>query len=78
MLRIEHDDETIEFNEKLPIVPLRDLVLFPRMIVPLLVGRPRSVSALEEVMHGDKMMFVVTQRDVETHEPEPDDLYRVG
>ena len=78
MLRIEHDDETIEFNEKLPIVPLRDLVLFPRMIVPLLVGRPRSVSALEEVMHGDKIMFVVTQRDVETHEPEPDDLYRVG
>ena len=78
MLHIEHDDETIEFNEKLPIVPLRDLVLFPRMIVPLLVGRPRSVSALEEVMHGDKMMFVVTQRDVETHEPEPDDLYRVG
>ncbi len=78
MLRIEHDDETIEFNEKLPIVPLRDLVLFPRMIVPLLVGRPRSVSALEEVMHGDKIMFVVTQRDVETHEPDPDDLYRVG
>ncbi|MCK4914605.1 MAG: LON peptidase substrate-binding domain-containing protein, partial [Candidatus Eisenbacteria sp.] len=78
MLRIEHDDETIEFNEKLPIVPLRDLVLFPRMIVPLLVGRPRSVSALEEVMHGDKIMFVVTQRDVEMHEPEPDDLYRVG
>ncbi len=78
MLHIEHDDETIEFNEKLPIVPLRDLVLFPRMIVPLLVGRPRSVSALEEVMHGDKIMFVVTQREVETHEPEPDDLYRVG
>ena len=78
MLRIEHDDETIEFNEKLPIVPLRDLVLFPRMIVPLLVGRPRSVSALEEVMHGDKIMFVVTQRDIETHEPDPDDLYRVG
>ena len=78
MLRIEHDDETIEFSEKLPIVPLRDLVLFPRMIVPLLVGRPRSVSALEEVMHGDKIMFVVTQKDVETHEPEPDDLYRVG
>jgi ATP-dependent Lon protease len=78
MLHIEHDDETIEFNEKLPIVPLRDLVLFPRMIVPLLVGRPRSVSALEEVMHGDKIMFVVTQRDVETHDPEPDDLYRVG
>jgi ATP-dependent Lon protease len=78
MLHIEHDDELIEFNEKLPIVPLRDLVLFPRMIVPLLVGRPRSVNALEEVMHGDKIMFVVTQRDVETQDPTPDDLYRVG
>ncbi len=78
MLHIEHDDEIIDFSEKLPIVPLRDLVLFPRMIVPLLVGRPRSVSALEEVMHGDKIMFVVTQRDVETQDPEPDDLYRVG
>ncbi len=78
MLRIEHDDEIIEFSDRLPIVPLRDLVLFPRMIVPLLVGRPRSVSALEEVMHRDKIMFVVTQRDVETQEPESDDLYRVG
>ncbi len=72
MLRIQHDDETIEFSDKLPIVPLRDLVLFPHMIVPLLVGRPRSVAALEEVMHGDKIMFVVTQREVETAEPEAD------
>ncbi len=78
MLHIEHDDEILEFSDKLPIVPLRDLVLFPRMIVPLLVGRPRSVSALEEVMHGDKIMFVVTQREVETQDPSPDDLYRVG
>ncbi len=78
MLRIEHDDEILEFNDKLPIVPLRDLVLFPRMIVPLLVGRPRSVNALEEVMHGDKIMFVVTQREVETQDPSADDLYRVG
>lgn len=78
MLRIVHDDETIEFSEKLPIVPLRDLVLFPRMIVPLLVGRPRSVSALEEVMHGDKIMFVVTQREAEKQEPASDDLYRTG
>ncbi len=78
MLHIEHDDEIIEFSDKLPIVPLRDLVLFPRMIVPLLVGRQRSVNALEEVMHADKIMFVVTQRMVETQDPEPDDLYRVG
>ena len=78
MLHIEHDDEVIEFSDKLPIVPLRDLVLFPRMIVPLLVGRQRSVNALEEVMHNDKIMFVVTQRDVETQDPVPDDLYRVG
>jgi ATP-dependent Lon protease len=78
MLRIEHDDEILEFSDKLPIVPLRDLVLFPRMIVPLLVGRPRSVNALEEVMHGDKIMFVVTQREVETQDPSADDLYRVG
>jgi ATP-dependent Lon protease len=78
MLQIEHDDETLEFSDKLPIVPLRDLVLFPRMIVPLLVGRPRSVNALEEIMHGDKIMFVVTQREVETQDPSPDDLHRVG
>ncbi len=78
MLHIEHDDEIIEFSDKLPIVPLRDLVLFPRMIVPLLVGRQRSVNALEQVMHADKIMFVVTQRMVETQDPEPDDLYRVG
>jgi len=78
MLQIEHDDEQIQFGEKLPVVPLRDLVLFPRMIVPLLVGRPRSVNALEAVMHSDKIMLVVTQREAETQEPTTDDLYRVG
>ena len=78
MLRIEHDDEIIEFSDRLPIVPLRDLVLFPRMIVPLLVGRPQSVNALETAMHNDKIMFVVTQRDPEVQEPETDELYRVG
>jgi len=78
MLRIQHDDEIIEFSDKLPIVPLRDLVLYPSMVIPLLVGRQRSVAALEEVMHTDKIMFVVTQREVETADPDPDELYRVG
>ncbi|PCJ60374.1 MAG: endopeptidase La [Rhodospirillaceae bacterium] len=61
-----------------PILPLRDIVVFPHMIVPLFVGRERSVRALEEVMKGDKKILLVTQKDAGKDDPEAGDIYTVG
>ncbi|MBN1919048.1 MAG: endopeptidase La [Verrucomicrobia bacterium] len=62
----------------LPLLPLRDIVLFPRMVVPLLVGRDRSVHAVEAAIFSDDMILVAAQKSVEEENPEPDDIYRVG
>jgi ATP-dependent Lon protease len=62
----------------LPVLPLRNIVVFPHMIVPLFVGREKSVKALEEVMNASKQIILVTQRDEAQDEPEVDDIYRVG
>ena len=61
-----------------PVLPLRDIVVFPHMIVPLFVGREKSVRALEEVMKNDKQILLVTQRDAGKDDPGPDDLFKVG
>ncbi|MSP14491.1 MAG: endopeptidase La [Chloroflexi bacterium] len=61
-----------------PLLPVRDTVLFPHMVTPLFVGRERSVSAVEAAMAEDLPLVVVSQRDPEVQDPEPDDLYTVG
>ncbi|MEQ5774000.1 MULTISPECIES: endopeptidase La [unclassified Thalassospira] len=61
-----------------PVLPLRDIVVFPHMIVPLFVGREKSVRALEDVMREDKQILLVTQKDAGLDDPSVDDLYRVG
>ena len=61
-----------------PVLPLRDIVVFPHMIVPLFVGREKSVLALEETMKNDKHILLVTQRDAAIDEPGPDDIFRIG
>jgi ATP-dependent Lon protease len=61
-----------------PVLPLRDIVVFPHMIVPLFVGREKSIHALEEVMKEDKQILLVTQRNASQDDPGPDDIYRVG
>jgi len=63
---------------ELPTVPLRDTVLFPHMFAPLMIGRQKSLEAMRHAENGDSLLFLVTQKDVETEEPEPEDLYRVG
>jgi ATP-dependent Lon protease len=65
-------------SEKLPILPLRDIVLFPNVVVPLFVGRERSVSALEAVIKQETKIFVVTQRDANEDNPTIDSMYDVG
>ena len=62
----------------LPVLPLRDIVVFPHMVVPLFVGRERSVRALEEVMKTDKQILLVTQRDRDQDDPAPEDIFDVG
>ncbi|OCC24921.1 endopeptidase La [Croceicoccus estronivorus] len=61
-----------------PLLPLRDIVVFPGMVVPLFVGREKSVAALEEVMAGDKEIFLAAQLDPGCDDPADDDLYDVG
>ncbi|NBX86458.1 MAG: endopeptidase La [Proteobacteria bacterium] len=63
---------------QLPVLPLRNIVVFPHMIVPLFVGREKSVKALEEVMNLNKQIILVTQRDEAQDEPDVEGVYRVG
>ncbi|MFZ4605745.1 MAG: endopeptidase La [Caulobacter sp.] len=62
----------------LPVLPLRDIVVFPHMVVPLFVGRDKSVRALEEVMRGDKQILLATQKNSADDDPVTDDIYDVG
>ncbi|MBI1362576.1 MAG: endopeptidase La [Proteobacteria bacterium] len=71
-------EHKIDSNTPLPVLPLRDIVVFPNMIVPLFVGRDRSVRALEEVMNKDKQILLVAQKDAGQDEPGTDDIYRAG
>ncbi|MDX1710589.1 MAG: endopeptidase La [Rhodovibrionaceae bacterium] len=61
-----------------PVLPLRDIVVFPHMIVPLFVGRDKSVKALEDVMQDDKQILLVTQKNASQDDPSPEDIYTVG
>ena len=65
-------------GEALPVLPLRDIVVFPHMIVPLFVGREKSVRALEAVMKDDKQILLVAQKNATQDDPSVDDIYRVG
>ena len=65
-------------TQTFPLLPLRDIVVFPQMIVPLFVGRDRSVAALEAAMENDKEIFLVAQLDPAEDDPDRDDLYDLG
>ena len=61
-----------------PLLPLRDIVVFPGMVVPLFVGRDKSVAALEKAMEGSKDIFLLAQLDPGTEDPAQADLYDIG
>src|SRR5687768_2456323 len=65
-------------GDLLPVLPLRDIVVFPHMIVPLFVGREKSVRALEAVMRDDKQILLVAQKNAAQDDPASADLYPVG
>ncbi len=68
----------LEAGDLLPVLPLRDIVVFPHMIVPLFVGREKSVRALENVMDNDKQILLVTQKKAGDDDPQPEDIFNVG
>jgi ATP-dependent Lon protease len=63
---------------QLPLLPLRDVVVFPHMVIPLFVGRPKSIKALEAAMEAGKSIVLVAQKSAAKDDPGPDDLYRIG
>jgi len=65
-------------NNPVPLLALRDIIIFPQMVVPLFVGREKSVRALEEAEKQKKPIMLAAQRDAKTHHPGPDDIYKVG
>ena len=64
--------------EELPVLALREFVVFPYMILPLFVARDRSIAAIENAMASDRLVLLVAQRNPETLDPDPDDLYQIG
>src|SRR5246500_913767 len=65
-------------KEIYPVLPLRDIVVFPYMIVPLFVGREKSINALEEVMRSDKQILLAAQKNASDDDPAADAIYEVG
>ena len=66
-------------NSVFPLIPLRDVVVFPQMVTPLFVSRPKSIAALEQaLLRDDRLVVLVAQKDPETEDPKIDDLYQIG
>jgi ATP-dependent Lon protease len=63
---------------RVPLLPLRDIIVFPHMVVPLFVGRQKSIKALEEAMNKQKFILLAAQREAKTNDPSEEDIYRIG
>ncbi|HJQ69140.1 MAG TPA: endopeptidase La [Blastocatellia bacterium] len=77
-IQIEQTDEQVKLPDSLPVLPLRDIVIFPFMIVPLFVQRERSIRAVDQALAENRMIMLVAQRDLEKEEPTASDLYDYG
>src|SRR5258708_29471711 len=68
----------LEVYETLPIVPLRDVVVFPHMMMPFVIGRPSSTRALDHALLKDKRIFLAAQHDASVDDPRPEDIFTMG
>lgn len=75
---LENEDEEVEVPEELPILPLRGLVIYPQMTIPLTVGQPRSVKLVDDVIAGNRLVGLFASKDPELDTPGPDDIYKIG
>ena len=72
------DDKTLEIPQTLPMLPVRDIVVFPYMIIPLFVGRESSIRSVEEALAKNRLIFLASQKDITEENPTPDSIYKVG
>src|SRR5258708_1742880 len=68
----------VQSPTQLPLLPVRDVVVFPSMVLPLDVSRPKSVRALEEAMAAHHLIFIATQKSLETEDPQAEDIFPMG
>src|SRR5881296_911538 len=76
--REPQDLQNIETPEQLPLLPVRDIVVFPYMVLPLFVGREMSIKAIEAALAGNRMIFLATQKALDVENPRPEDIHKVG
>jgi ATP-dependent Lon protease len=74
----EVTEKEVEIPESLPVLPVRDIVVFPYMIIPLFVGRDISIKAIDHALNTNRMVVLMSQKDINVEAPSPDDLYSVG
>lgn len=74
----EPDVQNLETPDQLPLLPVRDIVVFPYMVLPLFVGREMSIKAIEAALAGDRMIFLATQKALDVENPKPEDIHQVG
>jgi len=75
---MDQEKEQIEIPEVLPLLPVREIVIFPYMILPLFVSREKSINAIEEALSRDRLIFLIAQRDMTEEDPTPEGMYHVG
>jgi len=75
---IQDDEGKTEIPDELPLLPVRDVVIFTDMLLPLFIGREKSVTAMEAAVDNDKLLFLATQKDPTIENPDPDEIYLVG
>jgi len=74
-----YEGENIDFKENLPLLPIRDIVVYPFMILPLFVGREASIQAVEHALNkSDRLILLASQKDITAESPEPSEIYDLG
>src|SRR3990167_7084609 len=74
-----YEGESIEFKETLPLLPIRDIVVYPFMILPLFVGREASIQAVEQSLSKfDRLILLAGQRDISAESPSPEEIFELG